>query len=114
MIPNALDTVKGWISQGLLTIPPRQAALILGCKPYSLNLAAQDGRLKIDHTFVGNRLRISTKALLNFLEGRGCEYVGKHQKEQMDMGWLNELPDPSLDGYPRKKVETPQKALWLR
>jgi len=113
MIPNAIDTVRGWVKQGLITVPPRQAALVLGCKPYSLNLSAKDGRLNIPHTFVGNRLRISTNGLLNFLEGRGCEYVGKHEKKQMDLGWLREVPDPDLDGYPRKEVSVPQKALWI-
>lgn len=113
MIPNAMEMCRDWISKGLLTVPPRQAALILGCKPYSLNLAAQQGRLRLPHTFVGNRLRISTVGLLNFITGRGVEYVGRHEKMQMDLGWDNTMPDPALDSYPRKEVKTPQKALWL-
>lgn len=113
MIPNAIDTCQEWISNGFLTVPPRQAAMVLGCKPYSLNLAAQQGRLNIPHTFVGNRLRISTVGLMNFLTGKGVEYVGKHEKRKMDLGWEQTMPDPALDSYPRKEVKTPQKALWL-
>lgn len=96
MVPNAIEMCRDWISKGLLTVPPRQAALILGCKPYSLNLAAQQGRLRLPHTFVGNRLRISTVGLLNFISGRGVEYVGRHEKMQMDMGWDNTMPDPLI------------------
>jgi hypothetical protein len=111
MIPNALESVRSWVEMGLMTVPPRQAALILDCKPYSLNLAAKEDRLKIPHTFVGNRLRISTIGLLNFLEGRGTEYVGRHQKHEerpVDLGWLNTMPDPHFDGYPRPRFPVPQ------
>ena len=44
----------------------KEAAAVLGCDRYSLNISAKQGTLKIAHTFVGNRLKISKAALLEY------------------------------------------------
>lgn len=48
----------------------KEAAAVLGCDRYSLNIAAKQGTLNIAHTFVGNRLKISKVALLEY-----CGYI---------------------------------------
>ncbi len=48
----------------------KEAAAVLGCDRYSLNIAAKQGTLNIAHTFVGNRLKISKAALLEY-----CGYI---------------------------------------
>lgn len=48
----------------------KEAAAALGCDRYSLNIAAKQGTLKIRHTFVGNRLKLSKADLLDF-----CGYM---------------------------------------
>ena len=45
-------------------------AAVLGCDRYSLNIAAKQGTLNIPHMFVGNRLKISKAALLEY-----CGYI---------------------------------------
>lgn len=57
----------------------KEAAAVLGCDRYSLNIAAKQGMLKIAHTFVGNRLKISKAALLEY-----CGYC-KEEKVPLDM-----------------------------
>ncbi len=41
-----------------LTVSPIEAAALLDCDPYSLNLSAKDGTLGIRHIFAGRNLRI--------------------------------------------------------
>jgi hypothetical protein len=44
-------------------------------------------------------------------ERREAEYVGRHQKHEerpVDLGWLNTMPDPHFDGYPRPRFPVPQ------
>ena len=48
----------------------KEAAAVLGCDRYSLNIAAKQGTLGLDHTFVGNRLKISKASLLEY-----CGYI---------------------------------------
>lgn len=48
----------------------KEAAAVLGCDRYSLNIAAKQGTLGIKHTFVGNRLKISKASLLEY-----CGYI---------------------------------------
>lgn len=109
---SALDTVRGWVKQGLLTVPPRQASHVLMCNPYSLNVSAKAGTLRLPHTFVGNRLRISTIGLLKFLEGRDFEEHGKHEKIPVGFCRDQSEPDPEFDSYPKKRFPTPQTG-WL-
>ncbi len=57
----------------------KEAAAVLGCDRYSLNISAKQGTLKIAHTFVGNRLKISKAALLEY-----CGYC-KEEKPPLPM-----------------------------
>ena len=52
----------------------KEAAAVLGCDRYSLNIAAKQGTLTLDHTYVGNRLKISKAALLEY-----CGYIHKEK-----------------------------------
>ncbi len=52
------------------TVGTKEAAAVLGCDRYSLNIAAKQGTLGIKHTFVGNRLKFSKSDLLEF-----CGYI---------------------------------------
>lgn len=55
-----------------VTVGTKEAAAVLGCDRYSLNIAAKQGTLNLAHTFVGNRLKISKASLLEF-----CGYLRK-------------------------------------
>lgn len=57
----------------------KEAAAVLGCDRYSLNIAAKQGTLNIAHTFVGNRLKISKAALLEY-----CGYI-KREKAPLEI-----------------------------
>lgn len=52
----------------------KEAAAVLGCDRYSLNIAAKQGTLNIPHMFVGNRLKISKAALLEY-----CGYIKREE-----------------------------------
>ena len=52
----------------------KEAAAVLGCDRYSLNIAAKQGTLNIPHLFVGNRLKISKAALLEY-----CGYIKREE-----------------------------------
>lgn len=56
------------------TVGTKEAAAVLGCDRYSLNIAAKQGTLGIRHTYVGNRLKLSKADLL--------EFVGAIQQEK--------------------------------
>lgn len=84
-IDEAVTQLEKWKSMGLITIPPKQASVILGCHPYSLNVSALNGTLKIPHTFTGNRLRISVEGLLRFVKGES--YFGKHESLPLGYKW---------------------------
>ena len=58
-----LEELKTWDKP---YVTPAQASGLLGCDRYSLNVAARAGRLSIPHVLVGNRLKISRAALLEF------------------------------------------------
>lgn len=58
-----------------VSVGTREAAAVLGCDRYSLNIAAKQGTLKIAHTFVGNRLKISKASLLEY-----CGYLKQEEK----------------------------------
>lgn len=49
-------------------ISPTEAAPVLGCEPYSLNLGAKSGNVfgSIGFYFAGNRLRLSKADVLRF------------------------------------------------
>lgn len=49
---------------------PREVAPILGCDPYSINLAARDGTLSLEYIKIGSRVRIPK---LPFLKRMGYE-----------------------------------------
>ena len=115
MIPKEISIVRDWLEEGILTVTARKASTVLHCNHHSLNVAAQKGTLKIGHTFVGNRLKISTISLLMFLEGGGRLYVGQHEEKPLVDHWRQELFDARYNGYPKpEEPETPQKALWLK
>jgi hypothetical protein len=49
-------------------LSPAEAAPLLGCDAYSLNVAAEQGQLgSLDHYFAGRNLRISKAAVLRFI-----------------------------------------------
>lgn len=104
---NSIDMAYSWQRSGLATVPPRQAAMVLGCKPYTLNTMAKEGKLNLPYLFCGSHLRISVNGIIRFLEGKG-DY-GKHE-QNVQMGFCRNkfYSEPVLDGYPRKKVPTPQ------
>lgn len=58
-----LEELKTWPEE---TISPLQASGVLHCSPYVLNKMAREGKLQIRHIFMGERLRISKAALLEF------------------------------------------------
>lgn len=49
-------------------LSPEEAAPLLGCKAYSLNVAAKEGGLgSIEHYYAGKNLRLSKAAVLRFI-----------------------------------------------
>lgn len=58
-----LEELKAWDKP---YVTPAQASGLLGCDRFTLNVAARAGRLSIPHIMVGNRLKISRAALLEF------------------------------------------------
>lgn len=49
-------------------ITPAEAAPLLGCNQYSLNVSAKQGHLgSIEHFFAGNNLRLSKASVLKFI-----------------------------------------------
>ena len=44
----------------------KEAAAVLGCDRYSLNIAAKQGTLNLKYMYVGNRLKISKASLLEY------------------------------------------------
>ena len=60
-----------------VSVGTKEAAAVLGCDRYSLNIAAKQGTLNLPHVFVGNRLKISKAALLEY-----CGY-SKREKEPL-------------------------------
>lgn len=69
------ERAKQLLDSGNATVTPKEAAEVLKCKPYSLNVAAKLGRLTIPHFFAGNRLKISTEGLYNFVIGTNIDYA---------------------------------------
>ncbi len=67
--PLTLEELKAWPEA---YVTPAQASKLLGCDRYTLNVAAKAGRLSIPHVMVGNRLKLSKAALLEFC-GVGME-----------------------------------------
>lgn len=53
------------------TIRPVDAAGVLGCVPYLLNVAAREGKLAVNHYFSGSRLHISRLDFIRWVEGGG-------------------------------------------
>lgn len=50
------------------TITPKQAAKVLGGRPYLLNVAAKEGRLALPHVWSGCHLKILKEPLLTLLK----------------------------------------------
>lgn len=48
------------------SVGTKEAAEILGCDRYALNVAAKQGMLGLPHFFSGNRLKISKAAILAY------------------------------------------------
>ena len=71
-----------------VSVGTKEAAAVLGCDRYSLNIAAKQGTLNLPHVFVGNRLKISKAALLEY-----CGYA-KQEREPLKMVFTR--------GYERK------------
>lgn len=71
---NPVEKLKEYLDAGKATLSPKQAAEVLNCHPYSLNVAAQQGRLTIPHLFAGRNLRISTAGLYTFVTGTEINY----------------------------------------
>ena len=69
MTPEELAALPG------VTVGTKEAAAVLGCDRYALNIAAKQGTLNITHTFVGNRLKFSKASLLEF-----CGYIQEEKK----------------------------------
>ena len=72
-------TVEELAALPVVSVGTKEAAAVLGCDRYSLNIAAKQGTLNIAHMFVGNRLKISKAALLEY-----CGYA-KKEKEPLKM-----------------------------
>lgn len=52
--------VGSYRERGKITVSPTEAAAVLGCAPYSLNVAAKAGTLQRDaYYFAGRNLRIT-------------------------------------------------------
>ena len=58
-----LEELKAWDKP---YVTPEQASVLLGSDRHTINVAARAGRLSIAHVFVGNRVKISRAALLEF------------------------------------------------
>ena len=62
------------------SVGSKEAAAILGCDRYALNIAAKQGTLNLPYFFSGNRLKISKAALL--------EYCGYAKKEKPPLSFI--------------------------
>lgn len=71
-----LDELAAWPKA---TVGSKEAAQILGCDRYSLNIAAKQGTLNAEYFFSGNRLHISKAWLLHF-----CGYPGYEHYTRTD------------------------------
>lgn len=55
-----LELINSYRAKGKPTVSPTEAAAVLGCAPYSLNVAAKAGALQRDaYYFAGRNLRIT-------------------------------------------------------
>lgn len=52
------------------TISPKEAASVLGCIPYYLNVKARAGTLEFPTFFSGNRLKILREPFIKWVRGR--------------------------------------------
>ncbi len=81
------------------TIRPHDAAVILRCDPYLLNLAAKEGKLTIKHFFAGNRLHISRMDFIRFVESGGTmpvENVVQMRRMERDIQEMKRLLETLL------------------
>lgn len=67
---DKLALVASYKSMGKATVSPVEAAAVLGCTPYALNVAARQGSMQRDaYFFAGRNLRISLGWLEAFAQG---------------------------------------------
>ena len=71
-----LDELAAWPKE---TVGSKEAAQILGCDRYAMNIAAKQGTLNAEYFFSGNRLKISKAWLLHF-----CGYPGYEHYTRTD------------------------------
>lgn len=51
-------------------ITPKELSGVLHCKPYTLNVTAREGNLKIPHTFVGRNLLFPVNGVISWYDGQ--------------------------------------------
>lgn len=51
------------------TVSPTVLAKVIGGMPYTYNVAAKEGKLKLPHVWRGRNLRVFTAPLINILQG---------------------------------------------
>lgn len=61
------DAVARIMSSTKVCITPTEAATVLQCAPYALNIKARENALPFPAFFVGNRLRIPRIPFLKYL-----------------------------------------------
>lgn len=61
------DAVAGIMASTKVCITPTEAARVLQCTPYALNIKARENALPFPAFFVGNRLRIPRIPFLKYL-----------------------------------------------
>lgn len=64
------EKLEAWKAEGRKTVSPTEAAKLLGCNPYSLNLAAKEGHMPRGSSyFAGRNLRIMVRWLVEMVSG---------------------------------------------
>ena len=66
-MPDPSDAIARLRESTKGCITPTEAAKVLQCAPYALNLKAKEGQLPFPAFFVGNRLRIPRIPFLRYI-----------------------------------------------
>ncbi len=64
-------TIKDLEAMDKTTITPKEAASVLGCMPYYINVKARAGKLEFPAFFSGNRLKILREPFIKWVK-EGC------------------------------------------
>ncbi len=61
-------TIKELEAMDKTTITPKEAASVLGCMPYYINVKARAGKLEFPAFFSGNRLKILREPFIKWVK----------------------------------------------